>query len=261
MSDSHHFPHGPPETLYEVLAGVERVPQPFPEYVRGGDCFQCAAYAVLAHFARAKGTALPVTLREMYDRVWSHPDVGLKNGGSSMTEKEAFWKRWNALLDWHDLVVETVVDPPLDLGWPAVQHADFGPKLYTADSLARRLRVYLEAGYVAYVAIQKQPAREVVRAGHRPHGADHIVVVDGYRKSFQPDVSCWTDSDGSRNQTWSGAYAEEIHVVCSATPEPYWIRVRDFVEDHGGYHMRFIRPRRERASSWPEGHPACSQHP
>lgn len=249
----HSVPDGDPVVLYEILHGVEPVEQPVPGMVPGGDCFQCAAYAILRHLAGSEG--LPVTLREMYDRVWSHPDVGMARGGSQVARKPAFWLRWNELLGWWGLRVETVEDPPLDLWAGTLAHTTFGPRMYTTAALVRRVRTYLEAGYLVYAEMQRQGSREIVRSGYRPHGADHVVVVDGYRRTYRRSIGC--DGSGS---VWGGEYGDEIHVVCSVVGT-YWISVSEWVEDHGGYDMRFVRRRREADSPpWPEEPPRCPEH-
>lgn len=248
----HTIPDGDSVVLLEVLANVGRVPQPMPEWVQGGDCFQCAVFAILQHFAKSTGVVLPVDLRGMYEKVWCHPDVGMARGGSNVTKKDAFWCQWNVLLCWWGLQVETVEDPPLDLSVLTLASTSFGPRLFTATGLVKRIRTYLEAGYLVYAAMQKGAAR----GGVGVLGANHVVVIDGYRKTYQRSISC-----GSERASWCGSYEDEIHVVCSATPEPYWISAQDWVADHGGYDMRFIRPKREKASpDWPSDAPVCPDH-
>lgn len=258
MSEYHSFPVGEPQVLYEICAGVERVAQPLPPLGAGsGDCWQCAAYAILRWAARERGIPCPVSLEDVYQKVWV--PLGFEKGGSRMVTEGIvrFLHRFGDLLEWPDLRLEDVYDPPLNLDLTTIAAPTFGPMLYTPQSLLRRVRVYLEAGYVAYVAMQHKATRTFYQEGSQPHGADHIVVIDGYRESFQNEVSCYQEQ-----AFWCGSTREEIHVVCSSTTSAgsYWIRAQEWVSQHGGYEMRFIRPaRRTKAHHYPD--PAiCPEH-
>ncbi len=125
----------------------------------------------------------------------------------------------------------------------------------------KRVRTYLEAGYVIYVEHQMESSRDIIKSGFRPWGANHVAVIDGYRKTYQDEVEC-SATCGVRQQWRHGSFSEKIQVVCSLHPEPYWISPLDWIENHGGFNMRFVRTRREKRSpEWGNEEATCPDHP
>lgn len=138
----------------------------------------------------------------------------------------------------NELGLEFVVDPPFD---PEPSPGYKLPTMYSPQSYARRVRVYLEAGYLVHAQMLFDRESDLVKAGAkslrtsgRISRSDHLVVIDGYRK-----VTKWKKV----GDNWGGRIIEELHVVCSSSkrPEPYWIDSIEFVEEHHGFGMWFVR--------------------
>lgn len=257
MGGCHAIEKLPAEVVYEILAGVERIPQPSPGYAPAGDCFACSSFAIIRHWARAAGVDLPFSLEDLYRKAWAHEDVGAAKG-SSFHAVEKFWWRWNDLLGWYGLKLDHVQDAPVAIdALRYAPHMTFGGTLYPPQVLSRRLRTYLEAGYVAHVEMQYEAQREKWKRGEPPHGSDHMVVIDGFRETRTMSLDCSGDGYGAH---WSGTGGSELHVVCSASRGAYWIDIGDWVRDHGGFNMWFVRPRRSRALPWPESEPCPQGH-
>jgi hypothetical protein len=245
--------------LYELLLGVERIAQPDGANQLNptgkGDCFVCASAAIIYYFCKKAGVTPPST-QDIYLKGWADKDIGAATG-SSFWSNGKFWDQWQHLLDWWGVTFEMEEDPPIDA--QAIEYPNtFGPRYFNAPTLAKRIKCRLEAGYLIHAEIQSNKERELNCRGERGGGADHVVVIDGFRERLVSTLACWGD-DGPN---WSGTHKFEVHVVDSrrSTPEPFWIDVDDWVADHGGYSMWFIRPDRRKAHCWPAKKPCPYEH-
>ena len=201
-----------PQVLYEVFHDVERVSQPVPSLSGGGDCFNCAALAILQHFHRKEtGKDFPYSLEDLWEKVWKHEHVlgPVTMGPSRMQDREAFFTQIKNILDL-DIDLTYEIDLPAEYESRfSMGPGTFGPQMYTENALAKRLRVYLEAGYLGYSGQQFKRTDEIYQEGFKPHGgSDHIVVIDGYRYVYIASCRCC-----GTGPFWSGSYQHEIHVV------------------------------------------------
>lgn len=238
------------EVVDERILGVDRVGQPTPDLNPQGTgcCFACSSAAIIRYFAAQVGIPSP-TLEEVY-AVWAGDRVKCPTGGSSPAMEE-FWSAWHYDVPGWREVLEREQDPPLELPerWNAA--FPFGPKLYRPSVLYKRVRARIDAGWAIHVEMQCAPQRP--RTGERKpsFGSDHLLVIDGYRRTYRVTTLCTGEGGGSFQ---SGGWTEYLHIVDSrrTTPEPYWVKVDDWVEDHGGFNMWFVRPTRgPRRSAFP----------
>jgi len=245
--------------LYELLLGVERIAQPegtnqFNPTGRG-DCFVCASTAIIRYFCK-QADVVPPDIRDIYTKGWADKDIGAATG-SSFWSNGKFWDQWQHLLDWWGLDFEMESDPPIDIH--TIEYPNtFGPQFFNNHAFVRRVKCRLEAGYLIHTEIQSDKERELNQRGEHGCGADHVVVIDGFRERLVSTLACWND-DGPN---WSGSHKFEIHVVDSRrrTPEPFWIDVDDWIVDHGGFSMWFIRPDRRKPHRWPAKKPCPHGH-
>lgn len=223
-----------PQCLYAVSRPVERVAQP-SSGLEGGS-FNCAALAILQQF-------LPEapTLDVLWEDVWEGLVLGPQSKGPSGLKDHADF--WSAVNDWGDVRLQAVVDPPLSLPdtWGDRAH---GPTMFQEDTFSKRCRAYLEAGYVGYCAVQFERRSDVIRYKNQDpaEGSDHVVVLDGFREMYRSTGKC--SGDGPQ---YSGHHYNEIHVVCSTVREDYWVDSQEFIREHGGYQVIWVRqdPRKE----------------
>lgn len=242
MNVPHLLENGKALLCYQLLAGVTRFEQPTPTKNPGGDCFACSSFAILRHFCGLREVEPP-----SYETIWgawASEEIGGKTftGGSPwVTEK--FWLRWQFVTGWQKILFQLEYDPPLALQFQANA---FGPKSHDALLFARRVRVYLEAGYLGQVEVQHEPQIDRDRRGEDPLGGDHLIVIDGYREIMHPQKWC----DGLGHAAWSGTYTNEIHVVDSAlagdlvpsVTQGVWVDIGSFVKNHGGWPIWWVRP-------------------
>lgn len=210
----------------EVLHRVERVPDDRRfSPAGGGDCFVCSSHAVISHFARQAGSA-PPQLEETY-QLWQEVEAPNGPGAHQTTDF------WHLAGDVHGL--EHVIDPP----WELEPNPGYKlPSLYSHHSYARRVRVYLEAGYLIHAQQLMDRRSELVAKGERCiPPSNHLVVIDGVRTVTRYRMV---------GETRAGRIDEQLHVVCSSSrnPEPYWINAEEWVEEHNGFGMWFVRPER-----------------
>lgn len=223
-----------PQCLYTVCNPVKRVAQPSPSLSGGGDCFNCAALAIIQKYLPG-GVQAP-SLKTLWEEVWQGQVLGPESRGPSRLEdRTRFWK---ALSDWGEVQYQAVVDAPLSIPDPQSERAD-GPNLFQEDTFSKRCRVYLEAGYIGYCAVQFERRSDVIRyKDYAPlEGTDHIVVLDGFREMYRSAGRCLGDGPW-----YAGSYFNEVHIVCSTAREDYWIGTREFIKEHGGYQIVWVRP-------------------
>lgn len=258
MSGYHEIAARDPIAVEEVVVGVERVGQPTPDLnPKGwGCCFACSSAAIIRYFAAKVGQRAP-TLEEVY-AVWAGEEVKAPTGGDFW----AFEKFWNA---WrygghHPLELETEQDPPVSLPDDrySMAHA-FGPFIFDSNTLWKRIRTRIDAGWLVHVEVQHEPQRTRAANGQGALGADHLVVIDGYRETVRHEHSCMGEG---YDASWHGMHEKWLHVVDSARkfPEPYWIRLQEWKDNHGGFNMWFVRPARQCHVPLPQAEPCPLGH-
>lgn len=258
---SHYLEEKEPLIVYEICKNIERIPQPEGEEqfnpTKTGDCFLCSSYAIISHFCKERSIQ-PPTKQQVYE-VWASEDVNA-GSGSNYWSNERFWNYFNHLSKWWDIAFEMVIDPPVCLDRFNEFPSAFGPRLYTPSALTQRVKTYLEAGYLIHAEVQHRPTSEYIKEGKRADGSDHLVVIDGIRTVVDQKLMCM--GDGKTDPSWFGHIKNQIHIVDSARkkPEPYWIDVNTYVEEHGGFCMWFIRPNRDLEYSFPKSY-GCQEHP
>lgn len=252
MSEYHVIEELPLIILYEICAGVERVAQPEGDAQlninKTGDCFVCSSFAIIRHFCR-QANIEPPSMADLYHKVWADKEIGAAKG-SHYWAIEKFWPRWQHMLDWWKIELSAETDPPFEFN-EYYSHNIYGPNLYTSTALVKRVRTYLEAGYLIHVEMSSKPASEYRKEGYTPCGADHMAVIDGFRTSSKQQLSCSGPGYGAH---WSGTTLYQLHIVDSSRKksEPYWIDIDTWMKEHGGASMWFIRPKREKHYSFPE---------
>lgn len=247
---------------YEVCHYIERVAQPVPHFNpnQSGDCFLCSSYAIIKHFCKLANVK-PPPIEDVFHKGWAHKDVGAATGATHQSTYN-FWRSFRDQLNWYELPkFDIIEDPPIDLDNLLIPDT-FGRSMYTPLAFAKKMRTYLEAGYLAHVSMHMNKASEVRKRGERVHGSDHMVTIDGYRRGTSHSLHCFSDKDKEEPQ-WTGLHVEEFHVVCSnkRSPEPYWISVHDWMEEHGGLEVYYLRPEREKSIPWPLDVKKCPQDP
>lgn len=258
MTEYHEIETREPVVTYEILAGVERVGQPTPDLnPRGaGCCFACSTAAIIQHFARRAGKT-PPTLEQVYS-VWAG-DYVKAPGGSDFWATERFWGCWQGALKWYDLAFEMEQDPPIEIPDRHYMNHPFGVNLYSHSALKKRIQTRLEAGWLIHVEMQSEPQRERAKAGHSPFGSDHLVVIDGFRETVTHGHCC---AGPGYDAHWGGVRDYWLHVVDSSRkkPEPYWMKLSDWKDNHGGYCMWFVRPERRLDLDLPTPRPCPLGH-
>lgn len=260
-SVSHYLEEKDPLILYEVCKNVVRVAQPEGDAqfnpTKAGDCFLCSSYAIISHFCEQQKVQ-PPSMKEVYE-VWASKDVDA-GSGSNYYANQKFWNYFNYLSKWWDIEFEMVEDPAISIENLNIFPSTFGPKLYTSSALKQRIQTYLEAGYLVHAEIQHKPASEYIKEGKRVDGSDHLIVIDGIRTLVHQKLMCM--GDGQTKPSWFGRLSTELHIVDSSRkkPNPYWINIDTYVEEHGGFAMWFVRPKRELSYSFPESY-GCLEHP
>lgn len=174
-----------------------------------GDCYVCSAHAILKHFGRE------YTLEQLYAH-WCK--LGASNG-ATYTQTCRFWRSVRGF--------DAVTDPPVDLD-ELIMPNGMGRSFFSVTAMAKRVRVYLEAGYLVHSQCLSTPRREI---GWDHPTSNHLVVIDGYREEF----------DLVEKMPGAQVLRSELHVVCSARG-PYWIPVGEWVREQGGFEMWFVRP-------------------
>ncbi len=256
MSTYHKIKELDPVVTYEILLNVERVAQPEGDAqfnpTRNGDCFVCSSAAIINYFCKEKNIT-PPSMSDIYHKGWAPKGVGGATGGSYYANKN-FWNQFSHNLDWWDIKFELIEDPAIDLEihYPPT----FGPRIYNEQIFIKRVRTYLEAGYLIHVQMQSEPQTERNKQGLPQIGSDHLVVIDGFRTTESFTLSCY-----DKETHWSGSFHNFIHVVDSSRKktEPYWMSVSDWIKNHGGYSMLFIRPKRDKCIPFPPKE-TCPEH-
>lgn len=225
----------PPSLL--VCHEVQRFPNPLPHRNPGGDCFACAAYAIVRHFY---GDAAP-----SFSDVWEaflHPN---QRGRTDQTYpscanypgyKDALERIRTA--DGRGLEVRNHLTRPeynVDQ-WEASFYWRIPYQEWWHD-----LHAYLSAGWVAIAHVNQAGIGPVTPCG-RGDGSlcytqtDHILVIDGARRFHYEEFE--------NGEFKLGSLEYEVHVVDSANSKNTtgWHPVHDWLIRHGASGLHMVRP-------------------
>lgn len=194
--------------------------QPSPALNHGGDCGLCCISGLLGH-----GTEF---VREAYRLAYDNPDTIQALSLPSMVQAlKNLCHRYG--------LAEEVAD------YPVQPRVGFGrgvsPWGYPADHMfnewLHQLRTHLEAGYVGVTEILYSGGGRTTADFHY-RGSDHWVLLTGARSVY------WEDRDGD-GKFRCGGWHKHVKVSCSMKGD-YWLEVKDFLTQYGGFHVLFVRP-------------------
>lgn len=188
----------------EIVLSRRVHPQPTPEIVRGGDCGACVL-----------GGALGISIERVYDELKGKRD-SIEAGEMSRMLRVASMRG----------VADRIIEEPA--AWPRRWWGcdSFGrPSHYESLPWFNYVRMAIDAGYYGLAMIDAD--------GHRgtQGGTNHWVLICGARNRG--------------HEAYDRTITGEVLISDSrrsVNMEERWYEARDFLQNWGGYDVKFVRP-------------------